>query len=141
MSRIPRHPGGRKQNFDRPDVAGAASATAGENDSFLYWEPSSILSSVIFAVKQKTPRPAIEPQSFNLCYPGRYELLPSNSVPQALSLASPGKLVGRTGRGTAAADLRPAGMRLGQCRGESDAAAGDLRALAVCHRERRCDGD
>jgi hypothetical protein len=50
-------------------------------------------------------------------------------------------LVGRTGRGNAAGDLRPGGMCLGQCTGQGDAGAGDLRASRVRRLERRRDGD
>src|ERR1039457_4625236 len=79
--------------------------------------------------------------STSLCCPGRFELLLSNSVPQAPSITSPVILVGRTGRGNAAGDLRPAGMRLGQCGGEGDAGAGDLCTGRVRRLERRSDGD
>ena len=50
-------------------------------------------------------------------------------------------LVGRTGRGNAAGDLRPAVMRLGQCALEGDARAGDLCTHRVCKSERRGDSD
>ncbi len=65
----------------------------------------------------------------------------SNSVPWAHSMRFPFILVGRTGRGNVAGDLRPAGMRPGQCSGEGDAGAGDLCTGRVRTSERRGDGD
>ena len=56
-------------------------------------------------------------------------------------MTSPVILVGRTGRGNVAGDLRPAGMRPGQCSGEGDAGAGDLCTGRVRKSERRGDGD
>ena len=50
---------------------------------------------------------------------------------QAAVNCVPGVFVGRAGRGNVAGDLRPAGMRLGQCGGEGDAGAGDLCAGRV----------
>src|ERR1019366_10745980 len=72
---------------------------------------------------------------------GRFELLLSHSVAQAPSPTSPVILVGRTGRGDVAGDLRPAGMRLGQGAGERDAGAGDLCTGRVPRLERRRDRD
>src|SRR5664280_5073 len=67
--------------------------------------------------------------STSRCSPGGFEILLFHSVPQAPSMTSPVVLVGRTGRGgSAAGDLRPAGMSPGQGCGEGDAGAGDLRA-------------
>ena len=64
----------------------------------------------------------------------------SDLIPGPL-LIPPGKLIGCSGRGTGAANLRAAVMRLGQCRGEGDAAAGDLSTRCVRQRERRGDCD
>ena len=50
-------------------------------------------------------------------------------------------LVGRAGRRNIAGDLRPALMRLGQCSGQGDAAAGDLRPGRVRRLERRGDSN
>lgn len=49
--------------------------------------------------------------------------------------------VGRTWRGNVTEDLRPASMRPGQCSGEGDAGAGDLRTGLVRIFERSGDGD
>ena len=57
------------------------------------------------------------------------------------SITFRGVFVGRTGRWSVAGDLRPAGMRPGQCGGEGDAGAGDLCAGRVRKSERRGDGD
>src|ERR1039458_2670007 len=62
-------------------------------------------------------------------------------VSRAPSITSPVIFVGRTGCGSVAGDLRPTGMRLGQCGGEGDAGAGDLCTGRVRRLERRRDGD
>lgn len=132
MSRIPRHPGGRKQNFDRPDVASATKATNREIGSFLREEPKFAHPKRYRCGKTEDSAAspsAIEPRSLNLCCPRRFDLLPSAI------------LVGSTRRGNAAGDLRPAVMRLGQCRGEGNAGAGNLCTHRVRIRERRGDGD
>ena len=67
MGRIPRHPGGRKQNFDRPDVANATGATNREIGSVIVRNRSSLIQSVAVVVKQKATLPDIKPRSLNLC--------------------------------------------------------------------------
>src|ERR1035438_8934282 len=60
---------------------------------------------------------------------------------RAPSITSPVIFVGRTRCGSVAGDLRPTGVRLGQCGGEGDARAGDLSTGRVRRLERRRDGD
>jgi len=57
------------------------------------------------------------------------------------SMSSSVIFVRRAGRGSVVGNLRPAGMRHGQWRGQGDAGAGDLRARRVRQSERRGDGD
>src|SRR5215472_18527662 len=59
----------------------------------------------------------------------------------APSTTSPVIFVGRTGSGNVAGNLRPSGMRPGQCGGEGDAAARDLCTSRVRGLERRRDSD
>jgi len=72
------------------------------------------------------------PASFghSTCRPVRARLL-------LCAYSLPVILVGRSGRGNAAGDLRPAGMRPGQRSGERDAGAGDLGAGRVRKSEQR----
>lgn len=68
-------------------------------------------------------------------------ILNGGPIPRVPLMRSPVIVVGRARRGSAAGDLRTAGVRLGQWCGEGDAGAGDMRTDCKRPGERRGEDD